>query len=175
MTWRPASGTSVRPAPDGNALLGRRRWRRPDNNSLHLYGGRLVLWVALHAGVMGCERRERWRHPPGRRCRCRSGQARNAPFCGRAWKSRWSLAALRLTQAMCFCSGLTTARGPGTRGASCRQARPDELRKRVFTTRLGSFRQRTFQITSADFRGTYAVDAEHSAAEGRTDGRHFRR
>ena len=36
----------------------------------------------------------------------------------------------------------------------------DELRKRVFTTRLGSFRQRTFRMTTHGLTRWYAVDAD---------------
>jgi hypothetical protein len=35
-----------------------------------------------------------------------------------------------------------------------------ETRKRVFTTRLGSFRQRVLRITTAGFATFYAVDAD---------------
>jgi hypothetical protein len=37
---------------------------------------------------------------------------------------------------------------------------PSETRKRVFTTRLGSFRQRTFRITTHGLTRLYAVDAD---------------
>ena len=39
---------------------------------------------------------------------------------------------------------------------------PSELRKRVFTTRLGSFRQRTFRMTTHGLTRWYAVDADIS-------------
>jgi hypothetical protein len=38
--------------------------------------------------------------------------------------------------------------------------RSDETRKRVYTTRLGSFRQRMFRITAAGWTTLYALDAE---------------
>jgi hypothetical protein len=39
---------------------------------------------------------------------------------------------------------------------------PDELRKRVFTTRLGSFRQRTFRISSHGVTTLYGMAADIS-------------
>jgi len=40
---------------------------------------------------------------------------------------------------------------------------PSELRKRVFTTRLGSFRQRTFRLTTHGLSRFYAIDADIQA------------
>ena len=52
--------------------------------------------------------------------------------------------------------GRTWTGGPRTMSAGT----AEELRKRVFTTRLGSFRQRTFRITTHGHTSIYAVDAD---------------
>jgi hypothetical protein len=41
-----------------------------------------------------------------------------------------------------------------------------KLKKRVFTTRLGSFRQRTIRITTRGMTTLYAVDADITAIVG---------
>ena len=54
--------------------------------------------------------------------------------------------------------GRTWTGGPRTMSAGT----AEELRKRVYTTRLGSFRQRTFRITVHGHTTLYAVDADIS-------------
>jgi len=45
-------------------------------------------------------------------------------------------------------------------GRTMSSGAPSELRRRVFTTRLGSFRQRTFRLSANGLCRFYAVDAD---------------
>ena len=117
---RLASGTSARPAPTATRH-GRRRWRRPTTTPCTCMAiAPLQAWLytlamgALNDANVTVIRRKR-------RCR-RSGQARNARLL-RPRGNRDGVWRRSTRRVMCCCSGLTTARGPGTRGASCRRAR----------------------------------------------------
>ena len=128
-----------------------------DNNSLHLYGDRASGWLytlAMGANDANVTVIRQATLPP----LWATAHPSNRVFCARVEIEMESGGANSPGDVLLQWSDDGSRTWNAGRVMSAGTA--DELRKRVFTTRLGSFRQRTFRITSHGLSRYYAVDAD---------------
>jgi len=128
-----------------------------DNNSLHLYGDRTTGWLytlAMGANDINIDVIRQATLPP-------LWAATRRAFCARV-EIEMEVGGTNTPGAVLLEWSDDGSRTWGPQRPMSAGA-PSELRKRVYTTRLGSFRQRTFRLTCHGLTRIYAVDADITA------------